>query len=651
MIRSLMYLKGTPSLGLWYPKCSGFDIKGYSDSDYVGCNMDIKSTLGACQLLGGKLVPIFCNNTSAIAISNNLVLHSRTKHIDIRYHFIRDHILKGDIELHFIPTQYQLVDIFTKPLDEPTFKRLIVELDQVEFSFEEIALTTNNEVALLYPSHPKLDYFAVVSDFISKFYLKDAFIRAPTQYKEYLCEFWYTAKTLDDSKIWVSTPRAKSGPRRKQSSNHTSESKTEASKSKTGQSDKETQSSSTKDKSPSHPSPSTPVVGEMHKDAQQADGGPTSLGATNEEGAHPQLSSADSIAEADPGKSAPNDFIPSQQGMDEGTKNYSIDHIFAWANLSFLIDKTKSAGDGLKTAHIDLGTNEKSRSDEISKKINLENLSDLMKDTRSAFFTLDSSQNEPIIVSKEREEVETEKDKDTHATSHDVHKDTLVSHPPSPKSAQIQELMAQVHLLQSQKDKLEHQKAKAEAKVNALKAKPSYLDINQLTELLGMEIELPGDLNDIPTNWRPSLPLSPVLCPRFASIMENASQTATSKGVPSAGPATASPAEGEKNINPATKDDETTNLHNELVDLWGIDIVTQYYNKKLLYDKYCNKMLKRRKSFKIINCDVLTQKGPIILQVYREDGTIEVIPNFKVNDLHLAEWKEVVQACPDRKEN
>ncbi|GJX42284.1 retrovirus-related pol polyprotein from transposon TNT 1-94 [Tanacetum coccineum] len=73
-------------------------------------------------------VPIFYDNTSAIGISNNLVLHLRTKHTDIRYYFIRDHVLKGDIELHFIPTQYQLVDIFTKPLDEPTFKRLIVEL-------------------------------------------------------------------------------------------------------------------------------------------------------------------------------------------------------------------------------------------------------------------------------------------------------------------------------------------------------------------------------------------------------------------------------------------------------------------------------------------------------------------------------------------
>ncbi|GJS77548.1 retrovirus-related pol polyprotein from transposon TNT 1-94 [Tanacetum coccineum] len=143
------YLKGTLSLGLWYPKCPGFNLKGYPDSDYVGCNMDRKSTsaeveyvatAGCCaNILWMKSqlsdygiiyekVSIFCDNTSTIAISNSPVLHSRTKHIDIRYNFIRDHILKGDIELHFIPTQYQLANIFTKPLDEPTFKRLICEL-------------------------------------------------------------------------------------------------------------------------------------------------------------------------------------------------------------------------------------------------------------------------------------------------------------------------------------------------------------------------------------------------------------------------------------------------------------------------------------------------------------------------------------------
>nr|GEU50931.1 retrovirus-related Pol polyprotein from transposon TNT 1-94 [Tanacetum cinerariifolium] len=75
-----------------------------------------------------KMVLIFCDNANAIAISNNPVLHSRTKHIDIIYHFIKDHILKGDIELHFIPTEYRLADIFTKPLDEPTFARLKAKL-------------------------------------------------------------------------------------------------------------------------------------------------------------------------------------------------------------------------------------------------------------------------------------------------------------------------------------------------------------------------------------------------------------------------------------------------------------------------------------------------------------------------------------------
>ncbi|GJV26490.1 hypothetical protein Tco_1379185 [Tanacetum coccineum] len=164
--RIFRYLKGTPSLGLWYPKCSSFNLKGYSDFDCVGCNMDRKSTsaeaeyvaaAGCCaNILWMKIqftdydiiyekVPIFCDNTSAITISNNPVLHSRTKHIDIRYHFIRDHILKGDIELHFIPTQYQLADIFTKPLDEPTFKRLIVELGMLNIDSKPEASVLTEE--------------------------------------------------------------------------------------------------------------------------------------------------------------------------------------------------------------------------------------------------------------------------------------------------------------------------------------------------------------------------------------------------------------------------------------------------------------------------------------------------------------------------
>ena len=167
------YLKGTPNLGLWYPRDSGFELIGYSDSDFTGCKLDRKSTTGGCQLLGGKLVswtskkqnsvststaeaeyvavgsccaqvlwmrnnlpdydlqlskiPIYCDNTSAIAIANNPVLHSKTKHIEVRYHYIRDRVMNGDIELHFVPTEYLLAEFFTKPLDETRFNILIIE--------------------------------------------------------------------------------------------------------------------------------------------------------------------------------------------------------------------------------------------------------------------------------------------------------------------------------------------------------------------------------------------------------------------------------------------------------------------------------------------------------------------------------------------
>ncbi|GJS01108.1 hypothetical protein Tco_0317616 [Tanacetum coccineum] len=85
-------------------------------------------------------------------------------------------------------------------LDKPESPNPFLLASQVEFIYDEITFTTNNEVALLYPSHPNKDYFEAVSDFISKCYLKEAFIRAPNQYKEYLREVWYTSKTLDNSK-------------------------------------------------------------------------------------------------------------------------------------------------------------------------------------------------------------------------------------------------------------------------------------------------------------------------------------------------------------------------------------------------------------------------------------------------------------------
>ena len=79
-------------------------------------------------------IPIMCDNTSVISIVANLVNHYRTKLIYVRYHFIREHVVNGTIELHFVPTNKQLADIFTKPLDEATFTRLVSEIGMLNSS-------------------------------------------------------------------------------------------------------------------------------------------------------------------------------------------------------------------------------------------------------------------------------------------------------------------------------------------------------------------------------------------------------------------------------------------------------------------------------------------------------------------------------------
>ena len=138
------------------------------------CKLDRKSTCGTCHLLGSSLiswyskkqayvalstakvenidvghvyaqiiwlkhqlldygvrlskVPLYCDNTSAMNLTKNAIQHSKTKHIEVRYHFIRDHVQKGDCEIQFVKTENQLVDLFTKPLASDRFNKLRTEL-------------------------------------------------------------------------------------------------------------------------------------------------------------------------------------------------------------------------------------------------------------------------------------------------------------------------------------------------------------------------------------------------------------------------------------------------------------------------------------------------------------------------------------------
>jgi len=69
-------------------------------------------------------IPLKCDNTSAINLTKNPIMHSRTKHIEIRHHFLRDHISKGNYEIEYVDTNHQLADIFTKPLAKDRFYEL-----------------------------------------------------------------------------------------------------------------------------------------------------------------------------------------------------------------------------------------------------------------------------------------------------------------------------------------------------------------------------------------------------------------------------------------------------------------------------------------------------------------------------------------------
>jgi hypothetical protein len=176
--RIFKYLQGTQDFGLWYPRNADLTLHAYTDADWAGSVDDRKSTSGGAFYMGPRLVSwfskkqssialstaeaeyvaaascctqllwmmqtlqdfqikcsspvsIMCDNTSAISISKNPVMHSKTKHIPIKYHFLREQVLEQKVKLEYVPSKEQVVDIFTKPLPREAFEYLRQKLGVV----------------------------------------------------------------------------------------------------------------------------------------------------------------------------------------------------------------------------------------------------------------------------------------------------------------------------------------------------------------------------------------------------------------------------------------------------------------------------------------------------------------------------------------
>ncbi|GJS81801.1 retrovirus-related pol polyprotein from transposon TNT 1-94 [Tanacetum coccineum] len=137
--RIFRYLRGTVNTGLWYTKDSGFELTGFSDAGLWGCKDTFMSylcyrTMAVTSTRSKSTV----DSKSAIAISANKGQHSRTKHIVVRYHFIKEHVEKGTIELYFVKTDYQLADLFTKALPVDRFNYLVRRLGMRSLSPQEL---------------------------------------------------------------------------------------------------------------------------------------------------------------------------------------------------------------------------------------------------------------------------------------------------------------------------------------------------------------------------------------------------------------------------------------------------------------------------------------------------------------------------------
>ncbi|GJZ54207.1 putative ribonuclease H-like domain-containing protein [Tanacetum coccineum] len=252
--RIFKYIKRKPKLGLWYPRESLLDLVAYSDSDYAAANLDRKSTTGGCQFLGRRLISWQCkkqtivatstteaeyvaaasccgqvlwlqnqlldygfnfmntiihiDNQSTICIIKNPVYHSKTKHIEIRHHFIRDCYEKKLIQVQKIHTDLNVADLLTKAFDGPRYYLELERSLHVQLGHENGHASyhlligcklVHNQVGFLLKPAESAGYTEIV-DFLRRSKLRYALTHNPPIYDSLVKQFWQTAtaRTLAD---------------------------------------------------------------------------------------------------------------------------------------------------------------------------------------------------------------------------------------------------------------------------------------------------------------------------------------------------------------------------------------------------------------------------------------------------------------------
>nr|GEX31124.1 retrovirus-related Pol polyprotein from transposon TNT 1-94 [Tanacetum cinerariifolium] len=269
------YLKGIINMGLWYSKDTDMSLTAYSDAHHARCQDTRRSTSGSAKFLGDELVnwsskkqksttilsteaeyitlsrccaqtlwmrshltdygfqfnkiPLYCDNKNTIALCCNNVQHSRANHIDVRYHFIKEQVENGIVELHFVQMEYQMDDIFTKSLPRERFNFLIEKLDRscatltclcllndlllgriqgvtiirmAKFeskvpSAERVKISSTN-IRLETTMPQKEETYQVVIDIIKNSTCFKAFTISADVLKIFMQQFWYTIKKVQD---------------------------------------------------------------------------------------------------------------------------------------------------------------------------------------------------------------------------------------------------------------------------------------------------------------------------------------------------------------------------------------------------------------------------------------------------------------------